>query len=99
MWAMNFPGFGNQENQKNNLFGLNQLNKGLVQNLRFMTDSLVSLLKELAKDPRTDEVFKVMDKICVSNIEETIEALKLGATRLRWVCWTAPSSWVTPLKE
>ena len=95
MWAMNFPGFGtlssgnggkktysntgNKENQENNLFGLNQLNNGLVQQLRFMTDSLVAMLEVAAKDPRTNDVFKVMDKICVSNMEETIEMLQRGS--------------------
>ena len=36
------------------------------------------MLQQVAQDPRTDEVFKLMDKICVSNMEETIEALQLG---------------------
>merc|ERR1712203_1274293 len=67
-WALN----------KDNLFGLNQLNNGLVQQLRFMTDSLVAMLEVAAKDPRTNDVFKVMDKICVSNMEETIEMLQRG---------------------
>merc|ERR1711997_862412 len=67
-WALN----------KENLFGLNQLNNGLVQQLRFMTDSLVAMLEVAAKDPRTNDVFKVMDKICVSNMEETIEMLQRG---------------------
>merc|ERR1711874_593080 len=53
-------------------------NNQLAQQLRFMTDSLASMLQQVAQDPRTDEVFKAMDKICVSNMEETIEALRLG---------------------
>ena len=68
----------NKEDQQDNLFGLKGLNNQLVQQLRFMTDALVSMLQQVAQDPRTDEVFKVMDKICVSNMEETIEALQLG---------------------
>ena len=30
------------------------------------------VLQQVAKDPRTNEVFKVMDKICVSNMDETM---------------------------
>merc|ERR1712203_198764 len=62
-WALN----------KDNLFGLNQLNNGLVQQLRFMTDSVVSMLEVAAQDPRTNDVFKGMDKICVSNMEEMLQ--------------------------
>merc|ERR1712165_138782 len=67
-----------KENQQDNLFGLKGLNNQFAQQLRFMTDALVSMLQQVAQDPRTDEVFKVMDKICVSNMEETIQALQLG---------------------
>merc|ERR1719517_246017 len=67
-----------KENQQDNLFGLKGLNNQLAQQLRFMTDALVSMLQQVAQDPRTDEVFKVMDKICVGNMEETIQALQLG---------------------
>merc|ERR1719384_948187 len=68
-WALN----------KDNLFGLNQLNNGLVQQLRFMTDSVVSMLEVAAQDPRTNDVFKGMEKICVSNMEEIIEMLQRGS--------------------
>lgn len=71
-------GNNKEENQQDNLFGLKGLNNQLAQQLRFMTDVLVSMLQQVAQDPRTDEVFKVMDKICVSNMEETIEALRRG---------------------
>merc|ERR1712183_430998 len=71
-------GNNDKENQKNNLFGLTELNNQLIQSMRFMTDSLVTMFEQVAQDSRTDEVFKVMDKICVSNMDEAIEALKLG---------------------
>merc|ERR1712025_1313148 len=58
---------------------LDSLNADLIQQLRFMTNSLASMLKQVAKDPRANEVFKVMDKICVSNMDETIEILKVGS--------------------
>merc|ERR1711981_66293 len=64
--------------QKDNLFGLTEINNQLAGQLRFMTNSLVSMLEQVTQDPRTNEVFKVMDKICVSNMEETIEVLKKG---------------------
>merc|ERR1712025_1165401 len=70
---------GNNNNQDNGVFSLDKLNAGLIQQLRFMTDSLVNMLQQVAKDPRTNEVFKVMDKICVSNMDETIEILKVGS--------------------
>ena len=70
---------GNNNNQGNGVFSLDKLNAGLIQQLRFMTDSLVNMLQQVAKDPRTNEVFKVMDKICVSNMDETIEILKVGS--------------------
>merc|ERR1711953_1158527 len=69
----------NNNNQDNGVFSLDKLNAGLIQQLRFMTDSLVNMLQQVAKDPRTNEVFKVMDKICVSNMDETIQMLKLGS--------------------
>ena len=69
----------NNNNQDNGVFSLDKLNAGLIQQLRFMTDSLVNMLQQVAKDPRTNEVFKVMDKICVSNMDETIEILKVGS--------------------
>merc|ERR1711874_96666 len=92
----NFPGFGslssaggkktyssngnNNQNQKDNLFGLPDINNQLVKQLRFMTDMLANTLEQVAEDPRANEVFKTMDKICVSNMEDTIEILKLGST-------------------
>merc|ERR1711953_436277 len=69
----------NNNNQGTGVFSLDKLNAGLIQQLRFMTDSLVNMLQQVAKDPRTNEVFKVMDKICVSNMDETIEILKVGS--------------------
>merc|ERR1712176_809292 len=69
----------NNNNKGNGVFSLDKLNAGLIQQLRFMTDSLVNMLQQVAKDPRTNEVFKVMDKICVSNMDETIEILKVGS--------------------
>merc|ERR1712218_729731 len=69
----------NNNNLDNGVFSLDKLNAGLIQQLRFMTDSLVNMLQQVAKDPRTNEVFKVMDKICVSNMDETIEILKVGS--------------------
>merc|ERR1712025_853181 len=74
----NMWGFG-MNNMNNGVFSLDKLNAGLIQQLRFMTDSLVNMLQQVAKDPRTNEVFKVMDKICVSNMDETIEILKVGS--------------------
>merc|ERR1712141_922093 len=55
------------------------INGKLIEQLRFMTDFLSAMLKQAAQDPRTNEVFKVMDKICVSNMDETIQMLKLGS--------------------
>merc|ERR1719278_2357657 len=81
----NFGGFSssNYNNNKNeNGFSgaiLGGINGKLIEQLRFMTDSLSAMLKQAAKDPRTNEVFKVMDKICVSNMDETIQMLKLGS--------------------
>merc|ERR1712218_362035 len=69
----------NENNLDNGVFSLDKLDAGLIQQLRFMTDSLVNMLQQVAKDPRTNEVFKVMDKICVSNMDETIEILKVGS--------------------
>merc|ERR1711953_1322673 len=76
---MTYNSNGNNDNQGNGVFSLDKLNAGLIQQLRFMTDSLVNMLQQVAKDPRTNEVFKVMDKICVSNMDETIEILKVGS--------------------
>merc|ERR1711983_504497 len=76
---MTYNSNGNNDNQDNGVFSLDKLNAGLIQQLRFMTDSLVNMLQQVAKDPRTNEVFKVMDKICVSNMDETIEILKVGS--------------------
>ena len=83
----NFGGFSssssNYNNNKNeNGFSgaiLGGINGKLIEQLRFMTDSLSAMLKQAAQDPRTNEVFKVMDKICVSNMDETIQMLKLGS--------------------
>merc|ERR1712241_1119130 len=69
----------NNNNQDNGVFSLDKLNAGLIQQLRFMTDSLVNMLQQVAKDPRANEVFKAMDKICVSNMDETIQILKVGS--------------------
>ena len=44
-----------------------------------MTNSLASMMKQVANDPKANEVFKAMDKICVSNMDETIEILKIGS--------------------
>merc|ERR1712025_266274 len=85
-----WSGFDFNSNSNNNLgyssrsssnvdLSLDSLNAGLIQQLRFMTSSLASMLKQVAKDPRANEVFKVMDKICVSNMDETIEILKVGS--------------------
>ena len=79
MITYNSNGNNNNNNQDNGVFSLDKLNAGLIQQLRFMTDSLVNMLQQVAKDPRTNEVFKVMDKICVSNMDETIEILKVGS--------------------
>merc|ERR1711923_116439 len=68
MMTYNSNGNNNNNNQDNGVFSLDKLNAGLIQQLRFMTDSLVNMLQQVAKDPRTNEVFKVMDKICVSNM-------------------------------
>ena len=83
----NFGGFSssssNYNNNKNeNGFSgaiLGGINGKLIEQLRFMTDSLSAMLKQAAQDPRTNEVFRVMDKICVSNMDETIQMLKLGS--------------------
>ena len=90
----NWPAFNFNTNKNDNLGGfrssagnnqpfagaiLGGLNGKLIEQLRFMTDSLSAMLKQAAQDPRTNEVFKVMDKICVSNMDETIQMLKLGS--------------------
>ena len=84
----NFGGFSssnynkNNNNKNQNGFSgaiLGGINGKLIEQLRFMTDSLSAMLKQAAQDPRTNEVFKVMDKICVSNMDETIQMLKLGS--------------------
>ena len=82
----NFGGFSssssNYNNKNENGFSgaiLGGINGKLIEQLRFMTDSLSAMLKQAAQDPRTNEVFKVMDKICVSNMDETIQMLKLGS--------------------
>ena len=84
----NFGGFSssnynkNNNNKNQNGFSgaiLGGINGKLIEQLRFMTDSLSAMLKQAAQDPRTNEVFRVMDKICVSNMDETIQMLKLGS--------------------
>ena len=87
----NFGGFSssssnynknNNNNNNNDGFSgdiLGGINGKLIEQLRFMTDSLSAMLKQAAQDPRTNEAFKVMDKICVSNMDETIQMLKLGS--------------------
>ena len=77
----NFGGLGysSGSSSSNIDLSLDSLNNGLIQQLRLMTNSLASMLKQVAKDPRANEVFKAMDKICVSNMDETIEILKVGS--------------------
>ena len=77
----NFGGLGysSGSSSSNIDLSLDSLNNGLIQQLRLMTNSLASMLKQVAKDPRANEVFKAMDKICVSNMDETIQILKVGS--------------------
>ena len=76
----NFGGLGYSSGSNSNIdLSLDSLNNGLIQQLRLMTNSLASMLKQVAKDPRANEVFKAMDKICVSNMDETIQILKVGS--------------------
>ena len=72
-------GYSSSSSDNGDLLSLDGLNSRLIQQLRFMTNSLASMMKQVAKDPRANEVFKVMDKICVSNMDETIEILKVGS--------------------
>ena len=74
-WA----GFDFSDNDNSDLLSLDGLNYRLIQQLRFMTKSLASMMEQVAQDPRANEVFKVMDKICVSNMDETIDILKVGS--------------------
>merc|ERR1711913_78146 len=78
----NWPMFG--FNNKNNNFGyggniIDGINAELIRSLRFMTDSLANMLMQVADDPRTEQVFKAMDSVCVSNMQETIAALRAGS--------------------
>ena len=76
----NFGGLGYSSGSSSNIdLSLDSLNNGLIQQLRLMTNSLASMLKQVAKDPRANEVFKAMDKICVSNMDKTIQILKVGS--------------------
>merc|ERR1711923_571460 len=64
----NFPGFGNAGGFSSDDLSIDGLNSALIKQLKFMTNSLASMMKQVANDPRANEVFKVMDKICVSNM-------------------------------
>ena len=84
MWGKSSGSYSNDQNQKNeNLPGLDGVNAALIGQLRFMTDALESTLQKAAQDPNNapviDNVFKVMNDICVSSIDETIKKLKLGS--------------------
>ena len=73
----------NQNKNNENLPGLDGVNAALIGQMRFMTDALESTLQKAAQDPNNapviDNVFKVMNDICVSSIDETIKKLKLGS--------------------
>merc|ERR1711913_70871 len=78
----NWPMFGfNNNNNKYRNDGniIDGINAELIRSLRFMTDSLANMLMQVADDPRTEQVFKAMDSVCVSNMQETIAALRAGS--------------------
>ena len=88
MWGKSSGGktsYNNNNQNKNNenLPGLDGVNAALIGQMRFMTDALESTLQKAAQDPNNapviDNVFKVMNDICVSSIDETIKKLKLGS--------------------
>ena len=72
----------NNINQNQNQPGLDGINAQLIQQLRFMTDSLVSTLQKVAKDPKNgpmiDNVFGLINNVCIGSMEETIELIKQG---------------------
>merc|ERR1711874_185065 len=77
----NWPMFGFNNNNKYRNDGniIDGINAELIRSLRFMTDTLANMLMQVADDPRTEQVFKAMDSVCVSNMQETIAALRAGS--------------------
>ena len=85
----NFGGFGSNNNNKQvekneNLPGLDRINAELIRQLRAITESLVSMLRQVATDPQAgpavNSIFNSVNSVCLSSMDEAIEAIQQGTS-------------------
>ena len=76
-----FSGYSNYPSLNNNLGPNLYNNQGLSLQARSQTDSLVSTLRELARDPMASQAINRVfnkDAVCLNNMEEAIQAILEG---------------------
>ena len=76
-----FSGYSNYPSLYNNLGPNLYNNQGLSLQARSQTDSLVSTLRELARDPMASQAINRVfnnDAVCLNNMEEAIQAIQEG---------------------